>query len=375
MKLFYLANVRIPTEKAHGVAIVKACEAFAKAGVETTLVVPNRRTPIAKSVYAAYDVQEIFSVKFLATIDIMSETSGRLIFLLQTISFYASLILFLLLKSRETILYTRDPGFIALRYLGYRVVFECHVIPKNRAAFFSLVRHAHRVIVISQALKRAFVDGGFAESDILVAPSGVDIDVFDIDISKEEARARVDLPGNAYIALYTGNFTTMGADKGISNILKALVDAPEILFVAVGGSDKDQERYLKEARALGVEHRVVLRGTTSQKTLAIYQKAADVLLMPFPDTPHYRNHMSPVKMFEYMASKRPIIASDLPTIREVLNETNAFLIKPGDPGEMSETFKNERINQLASALSAEAFKDVLKFDWQSRTKRIISFLR
>jgi len=109
--------------------------------------------------------------------------------------------------------------------------------------------------------------------------------------------------------------------------------------------------------------------------LAMYQKAADVLLMPFPDTPHYRNHMSPVKMFEYMASKRPIIASDLPTIREVLNEKNAFIVPPGDITILAKTIRyvredKESINSLAGI----AYADVARFGWHSRTENILKHI-
>jgi len=375
MKLFYIANNRIPTEKAHGVAIVKACEAFAQAGAETSLIIPKRRNPIEKDVYEVYGVQPIFSVRFLPTIDLLSRNAGSLIFWLQTWTFQLSVFFFMLFKSRKTIVYTRDPVFIMLRMLGFKVAFECHLIPNRRAAFFSLARKANKIVVISEALKRAFIDEGFREKDMLIAPSGVDLSIFDIELSKEDARRELELPQKKFIAMYTGNFTTMGEDKGIADILKALVRIPEAIFVAVGGSEKDILRYQKQSEELKVSDRAIFRGTTTQHMLAMYQKAADVLLMPFPDTPHYRNHMSPVKMFEYMASKRPIIASDLPTIREVLNEKNAFIVPPGDITILAKTIRyvredKESINSLAGI----AYADVARFGWHSRTENILKHI-
>jgi glycosyltransferase involved in cell wall biosynthesis len=378
MKLFYIANIRIPTEKAHGVAIARSCEAFGHAGVETTLVVPRRRTPIEKTVFEAYGVKSVFTVKFLPTLDLLSEKAGPFVFWLQTVTFQLFLLAFLLFQDRKTVLYTRDAGFIPLRYLGFKVVLECHLIPKNRGAFFSLARRANRVLVISQALKNAFIEAGFAQGSVLVAPSGVDLSVFDIDATKEHARKMLDLPQNppsgGLIAVYTGNFTTMGEDKGISDIIKALPLAPNVLFVAVGGSEKDRGRYVAEASELGVLGRVILRGTTTQKMLALYQKAADVLMMPFPDTPHYRNHMSPVKMFEYMAAKRPIIASNLPTIREVLNEKNAVLVPPGEPAAIARALNDAISNSELSAKAEKAYTDVAEYSWDARTRKVLQFL-
>jgi glycosyltransferase involved in cell wall biosynthesis len=261
-----------------------------------------------------------------------------------------------------------------LRYFGFKVVFECHLISKNRSAFFALARRAHSVVVISEALKNAFVDAGFRPEDILVAPSGVDLSVFDIEVSKEDARKALDLPQDAFIALYTGNFTTMGEDKGISDILKALPDAPDVLFVAAGGSEKDRDRYVRQASELGVLGRVILRGSTTQKMLALYQKAADVLMMPFPDKPHYRHHMSPVKMFEYMAGKRPIIASDLPTIREVLDETNSVIVLPGEPKKIAEALR-ELAADNGTPFAERAYAKVHElYSWQMRTQRVLKHI-
>lgn len=375
MRIFYVANIRIPTEKAHGVAIVRSCESFGKSGVETTLIVPRRRTPFEKDVFETYCVDPVFGVTYLPTLDLISENANRLIFWVQTVTFQISLFFYLLFNSRDTILYTRDPGFMLLSLLGYRVVFECHLIPKNRTVFFALVRKAHRVIVISEALKKAFVEAGFESRSVLVAPSGVDLEVFDIDVSQEKAREILDLPQKQYIGVYTGNFTTMGKDKGISDILKSLTSCPEVLFVAAGGSDKDRARYEREAMELGVGGRVILRGSTTQKNLALYQKAADVLLMPFPDTPHYRNHMSPVKMFEYMAARRLIIATGLPTIREVLDEESAYIVPPGDTAALAaalHSIGNSNTNNLADTAYDRVKSN---YSWRTRTERILKHIK
>ncbi|MBI5469850.1 glycosyltransferase [Candidatus Kaiserbacteria bacterium] len=370
MRIFYIANIRIPTEKAHGVAIVKSCEAYAKEGAEVTLVAPKRRTPFEKSIFETYGVAKNFAVRFLPVIDTIGEKAGPLVFWLETFTFYVSLIVNLLFENRKTIIYTREPGFILLRLMGFKVAFECHLIPKQRGFFFFLCHRASSIVVISQALKQSFVKAGFKPESILVAPSGVDLSIFDIEISRDQARLMLDLPKDKRLAVYTGNFTTMGEDKGISDILRALPDALDVVFVAAGGSEKDRLRYVAQASELGVLGRVILRGSTTQKILAMYQKAADVLLMPFPDTPHYRNHMSPVKMFEYMAAKRPIIASDLPTIREVLNDTNAVIIPSGDLRQLAQALEKTGLDSLA----ARAYEDVARYSWTARTKRVIEHI-
>ncbi|MEK7478858.1 MAG: glycosyltransferase, partial [Patescibacteria group bacterium] len=81
------------------------------------------------------------------------------------------------------------------------------------------------------------------------------------------------------------------------------------------------------------------------------------------------------KMFEYMASKKPIIASDLPSIKEVLNDKNALLVKEGDPEDLAQGIKNIlNDKRFAENLTTQAFIDVKKYSWQERVKKILAFV-
>ena len=374
MKIFYIANARIPTEKANGIAILKACESLARAGASVRLILPRRRASSAE-VFDRYGIQKNFDIVRLPTLDLYGYVPNLLAFYLQTATFYSAAKLWLLFRSRASIIYTRDVWPLFFAWLGYRVVYECHHLSGYRNLHFFAARRAAYIVTISQALKHIFVSAGFDEKKILVAPSGVDLSIFDINISKEDARKELDLPQEARIALYTGNFTTMGADKGIADIIKALKDAPDVMFVAVGGGEGDMALYGEQAKNAGIEQRVILRGYAPQTKLAIYQKAADVLLMPFPDTPHYRNHMSPVKMFEYMASDRPIIASDLPTIREVLNESNAILVPPNNPAQIARALTALASSSKGQEIAQKAREQAHQFSWNERAKKILDTLR
>ncbi len=80
-------------------------------------------------------------------------------------------------------------------------------------------------------------------------------------------------------------------------------------------------------------------------------------------------------MFEYMASKRPLIASDLPSIKGVLNNKNSILIKPGSVEELTAGVKKIIIKkELGEEIAAQANKDVQEHTWQKRAKRIINII-
>ena len=76
-----------------------------------------------------------------------------------------------------------------------------------------------------------------------------------------------------------------------------------------------------------------------------------------------------------MASKRPIVASDLPSIREILNEENAVLVEPNNPEALAEGIKKILQNpELADKISKQAFRDVQNYTWQKRAQKILGFI-
>lgn len=81
---------------------------------------------------------------------------------------------------------------------------------------------------------------------------------------------------------------------------------------------------------------------------------------------------SPLKMFEYMASGRVIISSDMPVLREILNENNSFLLPCDDVESWIQIIKNIENNiELARKIAKSAKEDVQNYTWTKRAKRII----
>ena len=72
MQLFYLANIRIPTEKAHGVQIAKMCAALANQDLSVTLVVPKKFTPLKEDIFNYYQVKRNFKIIRLNSLNLIS---------------------------------------------------------------------------------------------------------------------------------------------------------------------------------------------------------------------------------------------------------------------------------------------------------------
>jgi glycosyltransferase involved in cell wall biosynthesis len=106
-------------------------------------------------------------------------------------------------------------------------------------------------------------------------------------------------------------------------------------------------------------------------------RAFDVCTVPFPWTEHFAYYASPMKLFEYMASGNPIVASDLPAIAEIIQDgRNGLLVPPGDASALAGALRRLRDDpSLACRLATQAAQDVLPYAWQHRASRILEWMR
>ncbi|HIC93395.1 MAG TPA: glycosyltransferase, partial [Anaerolineae bacterium] len=196
---------------------------------------------------------------------------------------------------------------------------------------------------------------------------------------REEARGRLDLPLNSPIVGYIGRFQTMGKEKGIPELIRALTMLPEgngqePLLLCVGGPMEAVSGYLQLACQVGVpERRLRFVGRVPNWEVPFWIRACDVVTIPWPWTEFSAYFTSPMKLFEYMAAGVPIVASDLPALREVLRHgENAWLVMPGDPEALAEGLAILlRDSALSARLSAQAQQDVKAYTWEARARRIL----
>ena len=115
---------------------------------------------------------------------------------------------------------------------------------------------------------------------------------------------------------------------------------------------------------------VLLLGHKNVKEIPAYLKSADVLLLPnIPISEESIKYTSPVKLAEYMASGVPIVASDMPSMRYILNESNSILVEPANPKALM-----YGIERVSDEISKQAFIDVQKYTWDKRAERIVDFI-
>jgi glycosyltransferase involved in cell wall biosynthesis len=365
MKIIYIANIRFPTERAHGIQIAKTCEALVQSGSAVELWVPRRRNNISEEYASFYGLKTRFQIHTLFTID--SVAWGRAGFLLESFLFTCS-VLVAIWSAKADCYYCRDEIVVAaLGFFGVPVVWESHTGAWGVFGKFA-ARYARCMVVISQGLKALYVEKGIPASRILVAPDGVDLDAFKTLNSKGSARARLGLPIDAKIALYVGG---IGGWKG-TDVLCAAADLlpPEVITVIIGEGQEKLETLRERFQ------RVMFLGARSYRELGNNLAAADVLVLP--NTAHNSisaRYTSPLKLFAYMASHVPIVASDIPSIREILSDDTTFWFRADDPADLASVIRHVFDEpDLPAQKAHRALQDVRQYAWDARAKRILDFL-
>ncbi|KKS96840.1 hypothetical protein A3B05_01040 [Candidatus Giovannonibacteria bacterium RIFCSPLOWO2_01_FULL_43_160] len=368
-KLVYIANARIPTEKAHGIQIMKMCEAFSAQVVDVELVLPRRLNRIKENPFDYYGVKKNFKITKLPTIDFITLGLGQIGFFLETFIFLIASRIYLFFRSYD-ILYTREE-WAGLFFRDFGV--EIHSLPARPSFLHKKTwRKAKAIFTLTSFLKNELIKFGVSENKILILPDAVDLAKFDIKISKEEAREKLNLPQDKKIILYIGSFYLYDW-KGTDVLLEAAKNFGEdFLFLLVGGSEKEISNLKSQVTNL---KNIKFIGHKPYAEIPNYLKSADILVLP-NKAGHKMSekHTSPLKLFEYMASGRPIVASDLLSLREILTEQEAIFFKPDDPLDLALKIKEILVNQsLAEQISQNAREKVQNYTWQNRAHRALIF--
>jgi len=380
VNLIYIANSRIPTNKAHGFQVMKMCEAFSNAGIEIELLAPRRFNSIKENPFSYYNIRETFKIRKTFVIDLipLSKYLGAFANFVESITF-ALFSLSGLSRADADVIYTRDQfsGWF-LSFFKKRFVYEVHSFPRHVALYRRIWKKAHKIIVITSALKNLVIKEGIPENKILIAPDAVDLKIFEsINADKDELRAELNLPKDSFLVGYVGKFKTLEMEKGIKTMIEALpLSGNETKMVFVGGEESEIKEYKMFSNRFNVLPQCIFISYQPHAKVIRYIKAMDALVIPFPNKPHYAFYASPLKLFEYMASGRPIIASDLPALREILNDKNALFFKPDDAPDLARAIKMLKSSQmLGYHLSQQALADVQQYTWQKRAKNILNFIK
>ncbi|MDO8264936.1 MAG: glycosyltransferase family 4 protein [Candidatus Parcubacteria bacterium] len=371
MKISYIVNARIPTERAHGIQITKMAESFADLGFKTELILPRRRNPITEDVFKYYGLKENFEIKFLPCWDLITldKYIGHLGLWIESMTFLISATFYIIFNQAD-IIYTRDVSLLPLTLFKKNVFLESHSMPRKYFLYAPFLRRLKGIIAITAILKKIFLEKGIKENKLFVAPDGVDLDEFDIKQTQAECRKRLNLPQEEKIIVYTGHLYKWKGVQILADSAEYLPENAGIYFI--GGTKED----IKEFKSKNSVSNIKIVGHQSHTEIPYWLKAADILVLPNSAKEDISLYWtSPLKLFEYMAANRPIIASDLPSIREILNEDNSLLVPPDDVQKLGQALNRLLADQaLSMRISNNAYREAKKYTWQKRARGIIEFI-
>jgi glycosyltransferase involved in cell wall biosynthesis len=285
------------------------------------------------------------------------------------------------------VIYSRDT-IVAFWFVlwGARVIYEVHDLESEHPSKIAsprvrrwmarvdgkTLRGARGVVSLTETFKNALVRWGWQpEARVWVIPDAFDETTF-YPRPRDECRAALGIPRDALVVAYAG---MTFAYRGLETLLEAfrLWSEPRARLYLIGGRPFEIDALKAEAHAWGLGDAVVFTGKLPGEKTAQYLNAADILVIPGTVT---TATASPLKMFEYMALARPIVAVDLPALREILHDDAALFFSTGMARELQACLVHLAADPArAAALAARARERVAPFTYARRAEKILEAIR
>lgn len=370
--VYYVANIRLPNRRAHGLQLLRMIQAFKEIGVRLTLVVPKKGggNPFDGDV-----ISHRLKIVRLPVIDIFDDTS--LGFNLSAISFMLSSFLYLLMKrlrGERAVIYTIDLdqfSFCLLPLVGWPVFMEMHGSKQNRLPFRFFLKRVCGVVAVGEWTKRRVSEVfGIVDDRIMVFPNGVSDEFVKMDFNRAEARRKLGLPADRKICLYVGRIYDW---KGLEILPEAASAIGSLADIYLVGGEAAKFRRLT-GRDLP-DNLLVIRPAPEAEILE-WLAAADVFLLTGTQADPYSYYeTSPMKLMEYMAAHRPIIAARTPAVESIVSEREVIFYEPDNGDDLG-----EKIKQALSAgrgleeMIKLSFEKAKNLTWSKRAEAIIKFI-
>lgn len=347
------------------------CNAFAAWGHEVTLLVTDRASDISEEPTVFFGVPLNFTVVRIAVPDIAGRATSIPVFL-RPFLFQIQRFVFAyraaayLKRHMHTRLYGRDEWVLWFMsfFCGISITWESHEARYSYAARRLLVRTLP-IVVISEGIRDFYVGHGVAKEKIHIAHDAVDARFFEPSVSTESARRHLGITAEKPVVMYIGGLESW---KGAHTLFEAARMQEEFCVYVVGGKADEIVRMREK-----YPH-VQFLGPRPYRELPVVQQAADVLVIPNTGTVALSAHYtSPLKLFSYMTSKKPIIASRIPSITNVLTDEEAFFFTADDANDLRDTIiRALHATHEGEEKVARAHKKSSAYTWEGRAQDILN---
>lgn len=378
-RILSLADTRFPIERANGIQTFETCRALAARGHRVRLLVRADTQVPPREPFAFYGAERLEDFEIQA-VALRGPAQLRR-------AAYLAWALELASRRDADLVFTRDLGVAAAvlrlpRALRPPVVYESHghaavvgaamgdLLSTGRAASSRKQRRLARrerfvwraaegYVTLTSALAAELRGAYGARPAVAVAADG----------ARAPEPYAPPAPGPLRV-VYAGHLYPW---KGVDTFVRALALTTDITATIVGGhpGEPDLARVRTLAGELGLVARITFTGLVPPGEVAARLRSAHVLVLPNSATAISSAYTSPLKLFEYLAAGRPIVASDLPAFREVIGEQQAVLVAADDPAAFAAAFHRLRDDEPARLRMGEAaFVLAAGYTWDARATRL-----
>lgn len=383
MKVFCLNNTGITDRKANSIARREMARGFSKlSDVECVyLYYLSSEKSNNRKIFSKKDGIKLCPI-FIPFYKSEQDSKGylsliyRLVIVNRLITAYF-LYLLLFKVEGEDLVYIRGEqpglaGYLASMLRDITYVFEKHNFEfgNNRLKDFEYKRifeNSSLNVTVSRYTAENWINEGLDDEKIKVLPSGVNLEKFDI----EKSDVNIGRAKNKFAVVYTGHLYER---KGIDTLIETakILEDEEFEFFIIGGLERDIKKYKDQIAQQDISN-VKILGHKAHEEIPKYLQAGDILLLPNKPYNRVSNlHTSPIKLGEYLASGKPILASNLPSIRQVVSEEECFFFEPDNARDLSKKLILIKSNYSQLQKKTESAKRLAKnYSWIERCEKIL----
>jgi glycosyltransferase involved in cell wall biosynthesis len=382
MKILYISQSVIPSKSANSIHVMKMCAALSKLGNQVDLFCWNNHRFIEKDIennFKFYSVAQNFKILRLKVSDVWILRE------IMTVLY----IIYKIFTKKYDLVYSRSTQISwFLSIFGIKTILEIHSPPSTKTNFlFKRILKKGKLkflILINHALKKHILENYKVHKylEMIIMPDAADDKKINNIKNKLNQNFEIKKNSIGYLGhLYQG--------RGVELIIKLAKEFPKNNFYIVGGTMQHIQVW-KKSLNLNLKN-IFFMGFQNQKNCDFLRHKFDYLIAPYRNKVYVHGAvsetsgnkskletsrwMSPLKLFEYMEAKKPIITTNLPSIKEIFtNEEDAILCDPNN----FEQWKNAifRLNKdanLRRKISTNAYKKFIKnFTWNLRAKNLLS---
>jgi glycosyltransferase involved in cell wall biosynthesis len=374
MKIACIATSIVPSKSANSIQVMKVVHALKQSDQDVRLWVPEFERSDWATIADVYGLSTGFDVVWLP----FSSRFKQYDFSLKAVA--------AAMQWGADVVYTWAlQAAVFARLRGKAIVMEFHDFPMgpNGPVLFRIYKR-FKSRKLTLCTTKALAEGieerfkmRFSDEDLQIAPNGTETERYADLPQPAEARKQLGLK-DGFTVGYSGHFYPGRGMELLTEIARLL---PEVNFLWVGGRQEDIAPWQGSLAALSILN-MIITGFIPNSHLPLYQAAADVLVMPYgkkisgSSGGDIARVINPMKMFDYLASGKPIIASEIPVFHEILTEDTAIFCAPDNAAEWAKSIKKLQNNpEKRAQMGIRAKESAEKYTWKNRTRITLEKLK